>query len=71
MVKQVVSQLRQGHVLRLLQGEKDPETRTWYARQTIVQGWSRSILELQMDHKAAAICAGIQEDAHATCCAGS
>ncbi len=52
MVKQVVSQLPWGHVLRLLQREKDPETRAWYARQAVAQGWSRSILELQMDRRA-------------------
>ncbi len=52
MVKQVVSQLPWGHVVRLLQREKDPETRAWYARQAVAQGWSRSILELQMDRRA-------------------
>jgi len=51
-VKQVVSQLPWGHMVRLLQREKDPEIRIWYARQAVAQGWSRSILELQMDHKA-------------------
>jgi len=52
MVKQVVSHLPWGHVLRLLQREKDPEVRAWYAHQAIGQGWSRSILELQMDRRA-------------------
>ena len=52
LVKQVVSQLPWGHVIRLLQREKDSETRAWYARQAVAQGWSRSILELQMDRRA-------------------
>jgi hypothetical protein len=37
MAKQVVSQLSWGHVLRLLQRGKNPEIRTWCARQAIVQ----------------------------------
>jgi predicted nuclease of restriction endonuclease-like (RecB) superfamily len=52
MVKQVVSHLPWGHVLRLVQRVKDPEIRNWYAHQAIAQGWSRSILELQMERKA-------------------
>lgn len=51
-VKQVVSPLPWGHIVRLLQREKNSEIRTWYARQAIVQGWSRSILELHMDRRA-------------------
>lgn len=48
-VKQLVSQLPWGHVIRLLQRVKEPATREWYIRKSIEQGWSRSILELQID----------------------
>lgn len=48
-VKQVVSQLPWGHVVRLLQRVKDPEIRLWYVRATIRYGWSRNILGLQID----------------------
>jgi len=51
-VKQLVSQLPWGHVVRLLQRIKDPTVRDWYARQSIQHGWSRSILELQIDGRA-------------------
>jgi predicted nuclease of restriction endonuclease-like (RecB) superfamily len=48
-VKQLVSQLPWGHVIRLLQRVKSPEIREWYIRKSIEHGWSRSILELQID----------------------
>jgi predicted nuclease of restriction endonuclease-like (RecB) superfamily len=48
-VKQPVSQLPWGHVIRLLQRVKEPEIREWYIRESIEHGWSRSILELQID----------------------
>lgn len=51
-VKQVVSTLPWGHVIRLLQRVKDPETRLWYARHASAQGWSRAALELQIDGRA-------------------
>ena len=51
-VKQLVSQLPWGHVIRLLQRVKEPATREWYIRKSIEQGWSRSILELQIDGQA-------------------
>jgi len=47
-VKQLVSQLPWGHVVRLIQHIKEPATREWYMRQSLSQGWSRRILELQM-----------------------
>lgn len=50
-VKQLVSQLPWGHVIRLLQRVKEPSVRDWYAEQAIAQGWSRSILELRIDVK--------------------
>jgi predicted nuclease of restriction endonuclease-like (RecB) superfamily len=48
-VKQLVSQLPWGHVIRLLQRVKDPTIRDWYVRQSIEHGWSRHILQLQID----------------------
>ena len=51
-VKQLVSQLPWGHVIRLLQRVKEPEVREWYIRKSIEHGWSRSILELQIDGRA-------------------
>lgn len=51
-VKQLVSQLPWGHVVRLLQRVKEPITRDWYTQQCIEHGWSRSTLELQMEQRA-------------------
>jgi predicted nuclease of restriction endonuclease-like (RecB) superfamily len=47
-VKQLVSQLPWGHAIRLMQRVKEPDAREWYMRQAISQGWSRSVLELQL-----------------------
>jgi predicted nuclease of restriction endonuclease-like (RecB) superfamily len=47
-VKQLVSQLPWGHVVRLTQRVKEPDVRLWYMHEAIRQGWSRSILELQL-----------------------
>jgi predicted nuclease of restriction endonuclease-like (RecB) superfamily len=51
-VKQLVSRLPWGHVIRLLQRVKDPVAREWYVREAIAHGWSRSILELRIDASA-------------------
>lgn len=51
-VKQLVSLLPWGHIIRLLQRVKNSEAREWYARQTIKYGWSRSILEMQIQNTA-------------------
>lgn len=51
-VKQLVSQLPWGHVIRLLQRLKDPDTRHWYVKASIEHGWSRNILEMQIDARA-------------------
>ena len=47
-VKQLVSQLPWGHVIRLVQRVKEPEAREWFMREAIRQGWSRSVLEIQL-----------------------
>jgi len=48
-VKQLVSQLPWGQIIRLIQLVKDPGTREWYALATVQHGWSRSVLELQIE----------------------
>ena len=48
-VPQVVAQLPWGHNIVLLEQLKDPATREWYARAAIQHGWSRAILEAQIE----------------------
>ena len=50
-VKQLVSQLPWGHVIRLIQMVKDPDARDFYIQQTLTHGWSRSILEMQIQNR--------------------
>jgi predicted nuclease of restriction endonuclease-like (RecB) superfamily len=47
-VPQLVAQMPWGHNVVLLEKIKDPTQRLWYAQQTLENGWSRSILELQI-----------------------
>ncbi len=47
--QQVVAQLPWGHHCTLLDKLKDRATREWYIRKTIENGWSRSVLELQIE----------------------
>ncbi len=44
-VKQLVSKLPWGHVIRVTQRVKEPKAREWYMREAVRQGWSRSVLE--------------------------
>ena len=48
-VKQLVSLLPWGHVVRLVQAVKPPAEREWYARAAVEHGWSRNVLELLAD----------------------
>ena len=48
-VQQVVAQIPWGHNVRLLDYLKDPLEREWYARRTIEVGWSRAVLEHQIE----------------------
>ncbi len=48
-VKQVVSQIPWGHNVRLLQKVKNTDERLWYAKAAFEHGWSRNILEMQID----------------------
>jgi predicted nuclease of restriction endonuclease-like (RecB) superfamily len=49
-VQQVVAQLPWGHNTHLLDAVKAPAQREWYARQTIENGWSRSVLAHQIEN---------------------
>ncbi|WP_165223270.1 PDDEXK nuclease domain-containing protein [Aquisphaera insulae] len=48
-VQQLVAQIPWGHNVRLLDHVKDPDERVWYIRKTIENGWSRNILEIQIE----------------------
>jgi len=50
-VKQPVSQLPWGHIIRLIQMVKDPTTRDFYIREALAHGWSRNILETQIQRR--------------------
>jgi predicted nuclease of restriction endonuclease-like (RecB) superfamily len=47
-VPQAVGQLPWGHNIALLTKLKDHDIRLWYAKQAIENGWSRSVLEVQI-----------------------
>jgi predicted nuclease of restriction endonuclease-like (RecB) superfamily len=49
--KQPVSQLPWGQIIRLMQMVKDPAARDFYIRETLTHGWSRSILEIQIQNQ--------------------
>ncbi len=49
--QQPVAQLPWGHILQIIQRSKDPAARDFYIRETIAQGWSRSILEIQIQNQ--------------------
>lgn len=48
-VQQLVGQIPWGHNVRLIEKVKNQEERLWYVQETITNGWSRHILELQID----------------------
>jgi predicted nuclease of restriction endonuclease-like (RecB) superfamily len=50
-VQQIVGQLPWGHNVRLLDKLDSLEVREWYARAYIQNGWSRPILEMQIETK--------------------
>ena len=49
--KRPVSKLGWGQIIRLLQMVKDPVDREFYIRETLAHGWSRSILEIQIQNR--------------------
>jgi len=46
---QAVNQLPWGHIFELIHTVKDRSAREWYVHQTLKNGWSRSILEMQIE----------------------
>ncbi|MGB3789346.1 MAG: PDDEXK nuclease domain-containing protein [Phormidesmis sp.] len=48
-VQQAVGQIPWGHNVRLLDKVKDANERRWYIQQTITNGWSRNVLEMQIE----------------------
>lgn len=50
-VQQAVAQLPWGHNVRLLDRLKSQEQRLWYARAAVEHGWSRNVLEMQMESR--------------------
>ncbi len=46
---QAVDQLPWGHISQLIQTVKDNSARQWYVHQTLKNGWSRSILVMQIE----------------------
>ena len=46
---QAVAQIPWGHNILLLEKEKDPQKRLWYAEKTIENGWSRAVLTYQLE----------------------
>lgn len=50
-VQQLAAQLPWGHNMILLHAIKSPVEREWYARQTIENGWSRSVLTHQIESR--------------------
>ena len=49
--QQPVAQLPWGHALLIVQRIKNPTARDFYIRETLAHGWSRSILEMQMQNQ--------------------
>ena len=50
-VQQVVAQIPWGHNVRLLDKVSDHREMLWYAQQAIANGWSRAVLEHQIETK--------------------
>lgn len=50
-VQQVVAQIPWGHNVRLLDRLADPDARLWYAQKAIEHGWSRPVLEAQIESR--------------------
>ena len=49
--QQPVAQLPWGHVLQIMQRIKDPAARDFYIRESLAHGWSRSIMEIQIQNQ--------------------
>ena len=51
-VQEALAQIPWSHQITLLERLRLPEERLWYARQSAAEGWSQSILRLQIDRQA-------------------
>ena len=51
-VQEVLAQITWYHNIALLERLDDAQTRLWYARKTIANGWSHSILAMQIENAA-------------------
>lgn len=51
MCNKLLHKFRGGHNIILLDKIKNIEERKWYIQQSILNGWSRSILNMQIDSK--------------------
>lgn len=49
--QQPVAQLPWGHVLQIMQRIKEPAARDFYIREALAHGWSRNILEIQIQNQ--------------------
>ncbi len=50
-VQQVVAQIPWGHNIILIDKVKNIEERKWYIKQSIINGWSRSLLTMQIESR--------------------
>ena len=50
-VPQLVAQIPWGHNIILLEKVKDPTVRDWYAQAAYEHGWSRNVLEMQIESR--------------------
>ncbi|WP_019503260.1 YhcG family protein [Pleurocapsa sp. PCC 7319] len=50
-VQQLVAQIPWGHNVRILDSVKSQDERIWYIQQTIENGWSRAVMEHQIETK--------------------
>lgn len=50
-VQQAVALIPWGHHVRLLDQVSDPQARIWYIHKTIENGWSRNVLEIQIERE--------------------
>jgi len=49
MVQEPLAQITWYHNLALLEKCKEPDSRLWYARKTVENGWNRNVLALQIE----------------------
>lgn len=50
-VQEALAQITWYHNITLVEKVKDPEQRLWYAKQTVINGWSRNVLVLQIESR--------------------